>query len=98
MVHCDQSPANGVESAFSATGTGDCKALSALQRVLIAVLRWYKFGVSPWLPSACRFYPTCSDYMRQAIEKYGVAKGVWMGSKRLAKCHPLHAGGLDPVP
>jgi hypothetical protein len=49
------------------------------------------------LPSACRYYPSCSDYMRQAVEKYGPARGVWMGIKRIARCHPFHQGGLDPV-
>jgi len=64
---------------------------------VIAVLRVYKICISPLLPSACRFYPTCSEYMLQAVEKYGVWRGVWMGTKRLAKCHPFHAGGVDPV-
>jgi putative membrane protein insertion efficiency factor len=49
------------------------------------------------LPSACRFYPTCSEYMRQAVEQYGTAKGIWMGLRRLARCHPLCEGGYDPV-
>jgi putative membrane protein insertion efficiency factor len=49
------------------------------------------------LPSACRFYPSCSEYTRQAVEKYGPVRGLWMGVKRLARCHPFHAGGLDPV-
>jgi putative membrane protein insertion efficiency factor len=49
------------------------------------------------LPSGCRFYPTCSDYMREAVERYGAAKGVWMGLRRLGRCHPFHAGGFDPV-
>jgi hypothetical protein len=57
----------------------------------------YQRFVSPLLPSACRFYPTCSQYMRDAVERYGVAKGVWMGVRRLARCHPFHAGGFDPV-
>ena len=64
---------------------------------MIGALRVYKRWVSPMLPSACRFHPTCSEYMRQAVEKYGVRRGVWMGTKRLAKCHPFHAGGVDPV-
>lgn len=68
-----------------------------MQWVVIAVLRLYKICISPLLPSACRFYPTCSEYMLQAVEKYGAWRGVWMGTKRLAKCHPFHAGGVDPV-
>ena len=64
---------------------------------MIATLRFYKLYLSPLLPSACRFYPTCSEYMAQAVERYGVRRGVWMGTKRLAKCHPFHAGGFDPV-
>jgi putative membrane protein insertion efficiency factor len=57
----------------------------------------YKFALSPLLPSACRFYPTCSDYMREAVERYGAVRGVWKGICRLLKCHPWHAGGFDPV-
>jgi putative membrane protein insertion efficiency factor len=68
-----------------------------MRRTLIGVLRLYKHWVSPLLPSACRFHPTCSEYMAQAIERHGAARGVWMGLVRLAKCHPLHAGGFDPV-
>jgi putative membrane protein insertion efficiency factor len=68
-----------------------------VQSVVIAVLRFYKRYLSPLLPSACRFYPTCSEYMMEAVEKHGVMHGVWMGTKRLAKCHPFHAGGIDPV-
>jgi len=64
---------------------------------VIAALRFYKVCISPCLPSACRFCPTCSEYMRQAVEKHGVFQGIWMGVKRLAKCHPFHAGGVDPV-
>lgn len=67
-------------------------------RVLTAgMLRIYKRWISPLLPSACRFYPTCSEYMLQAVEKHGAVRGVWMGLKRLTKCHPFHAGGVDPV-
>jgi putative membrane protein insertion efficiency factor len=68
-----------------------------MRKLIVALLRFYKLAVSPMLPSACRYYPSCSEYMRQAVEKYGPARGVWMGIKRLARCHPLHAGGLDPV-
>ncbi|MBZ5723843.1 MAG: membrane protein insertion efficiency factor YidD [Acidobacteriia bacterium] len=68
-----------------------------MQWILVRLLRVYKVGVSPLLPSACRFYPTCSEYMREAVERYGAARGVWMGLRRLARCHPFHAGGVDPV-
>jgi putative membrane protein insertion efficiency factor len=61
------------------------------------LLRAYKLIVSPLLPSACRFHPTCSEYMKDAIEKHGVVKGVGMGLRRLSRCHPFHQGGFDPV-
>ncbi len=69
-----------------------------MRELVVALLRFYKRWISPLLPSACRYYPTCSDYMAQAIEKYGPARGLWIGLKRLARCHPFHAGGLDPIP
>lgn len=61
------------------------------------MLRLYKQFVSPMLPSACRFAPTCSEYMMEAVERYGVARGLGMGLKRLCRCHPFHRGGYDPV-
>jgi hypothetical protein len=64
----------------------------------LKAIRFYKRFLSPLLPSACRFEPTCSVYTYQAIEKYGVFKGGWMGVKRISRCHPLHPGGYDPVP
>lgn len=66
--------------------------------VALKLLRFYKRFISPLLPSACRFEPTCSVYMYQAIEKHGVFKGGWMGIKRIGRCHPFHPGGYDPVP
>jgi putative membrane protein insertion efficiency factor len=68
-----------------------------MQKLMVHFLRLYKRLVSPWLPSACRFYPTCSEYMCDAVIKYGVWKGVWLGLKRLLRCHPFHEGGFDPV-
>jgi putative membrane protein insertion efficiency factor len=68
-----------------------------MQKAVIAGLRLYKHFVSPLLPSACRFSPTCSEYMMEAVDKYGVLQGVWLGLRRLLRCHPLHAGGFDPV-
>lgn len=65
--------------------------------IVIGLLRFYKTAISPWLPSACRFEPTCSVYMMDAVSKYGVVRGVWLGVKRLGRCHPFHQGGYDPV-
>jgi putative membrane protein insertion efficiency factor len=68
-----------------------------MQWLIIGLLRSYKRFVSPLLPSACRFYPTCSEYMMAAVERHGAARGVWRGLRRLARCHPFHEGGFDPV-
>ena len=68
-----------------------------MRTLLTRLLLFYKRWVSPWLPSACRFEPTCSEYMRLAVEQYGAGRGIWLGFKRLLRCHPFHAGGYDPV-
>ena len=73
------------------------RALRVPRTVAVALLNGYKILVSPLLPSACRFHPTCSDYMKASIEKYGVVKGIGLGLRRLARCHPFHEGGFDPV-
>lgn len=67
-------------------------------RVLMGTIRIYQRFISPALPPSCRFYPTCSEYTLQAIAKYGAWKGAWLGIKRIARCHPFHPGGYDPVP
>jgi hypothetical protein len=64
----------------------------------LKMIRFYKRFISPALPPSCRFTPTCSEYTYQAIDKYGVIKGSWMGMKRIARCNPFHPGGYDPVP
>jgi putative membrane protein insertion efficiency factor len=64
----------------------------------VAILRFYKRFISPLLPPMCRFEPTCSMYMMQAIEKHGFARGVWLGIRRLSRCHVFNPGGWDPVP
>ena len=65
--------------------------------ILAGFLRFYKASISPLLPPACRFVPTCSEYTLEAVEKYGALRGSWMGARRLLKCHPFHPGGYDPV-
>ncbi len=68
------------------------------RKVLIFPIRVYQRVLSPLLPNRCRFYPTCSHYAVEAIEKHGAMKGLWLAIKRILKCHPLHPGGYDPVP
>jgi uncharacterized protein len=71
---------------------------TAGRRAAIVLLRFYKRFISPFLPPMCRFEPTCSVYTMNAVEKYGVLRGVWLGVRRLARCHPFNPGGWDPVP
>jgi len=68
-----------------------------MRGLTVAVLRVYKRFISPMLPSACRFHPTCSEYMMEAVQRYGTARGILLGLRRLSKCHPFHEGGYDPV-
>jgi putative membrane protein insertion efficiency factor len=68
------------------------------RKLFIFPIRVYQRVLSPLLPNRCRFYPTCSHYAVEAIEKHGVLRGVWLAIKRILKCHPLHPGGFDPVP
>src|ERR1700744_6139456 len=69
-----------------------------MQTALIALLRFYKLAVSPLLGNRCRFYPSCSDYAREAIQYHGAAHGTYLAAKRLCRCHPFSAGGIDLVP
>ena len=73
------------------------REISLPRSIMIGLIRTYKLVISPLLPSACRFHPTCSEYMKDAIEKHGMWKGVGMGLRRLSRCHPFHQGGFDPV-
>ncbi len=68
-----------------------------MKQIGIALVKIYQTLISPLLPSACRFYPTCSEYTLQALKKYGFLKGCWKGLVRIGKCHPLHPGGHDPL-
>lgn len=69
-----------------------------MKSIALAAIRFYKRFISPLLGSSCRYYPSCSQYTYEAIEKYGVLKGSWMGAKRISRCHPFAKGGFDPVP
>lgn len=69
-----------------------------MKRIFILIVKGYQLLISPLLGNNCRFYPSCSHYMIQAIERFGIVKGVYLGLKRLSKCHPWHEGGMDPVP
>ena len=64
----------------------------------LALIRAYKYLVSPWLTGACRFVPTCADYTAEAIARHGFFRGSWLGARRLSRCHPLGGHGHDPVP
>lgn len=68
------------------------------RRAVASLIRGYQLLISPILPSSCRFHPSCSQYTLEAVNKYGVVRGGWMGMRRLARCHPFHPGGFDPVP
>jgi putative membrane protein insertion efficiency factor len=68
-----------------------------VKRLAVLAIRAYQIAVSPLLPPACRFQPTCSEYMCLAIERYGVVVGMYKGVCRLCRCHPFHPGGYDPV-
>ena len=68
-----------------------------MKHVLIFFVRLYQKFISPLFPATCRFYPTCSEYFIQAVQKYGALKGTWLGLKRISKCHPWHEGGYDPL-
>ncbi|MFN2110854.1 MAG: membrane protein insertion efficiency factor YidD [Anaerolineae bacterium] len=69
-----------------------------MKAVALWLLRFYQRAISPHLIPSCRFTPTCSQYTYEAIERYGVLRGGWLGLKRLARCHPFNPGGYDPVP
>jgi uncharacterized protein len=69
-----------------------------MSKLLLLLIKAYRYGISPLLGPSCRFFPTCSEYAAQAIEKHGAGHGGWLALKRIARCHPWHPGGYDPVP
>lgn len=74
------------------------KASAVAARGVCAAIRGYQRWISPFLGKNCRYQPTCSNYMLEAVRVHGVLCGVWLGVKRIARCHPWHEGGWDPVP
>jgi uncharacterized protein len=69
-----------------------------MRSVLLALIRGYRYALSPWLGTQCRYTPTCSAYALEAIERHGSLRGGWLSLRRILRCHPWHAGGFDPVP
>lgn len=69
-----------------------------MRKAALWLIRFYQRYISPGLGSNCRFYPSCSQYTYQAVEKYGILRGGWLGVRRIARCHPFNKGGYDPVP
>jgi putative membrane protein insertion efficiency factor len=69
-----------------------------MKAALLLMLRGYQYAIRPLLGANCRFYPSCSEYAREAIDRHGAAKGCWMAMRRVVRCHPYHPGGYDPVP
>ena len=69
-----------------------------MRTVLVYGVRFYQVAISPLLPAACRYYPSCSAYAIEALERHGAWRGGWLAARRIARCHPFRSGGYDPVP
>lgn len=69
-----------------------------MRTLIITLIKFYKYFISPILGNHCRFYPSCSSYAIEAVQRHGTLKGSWLSLVRLLKCHPYHEGGVDPVP
>lgn len=98
MTETDDSPGEteGVPAEADPDAPAETGGLAA--RLGTGVVEFYQSTISPVLPPTCRFRPTCSEYTKRAIQRYGLLRGSWLGLKRILKCHPLHPGGHDPVP
>jgi len=72
--------------------------MKVLEKIVVGCIRVYQATFSKWMGPCCRYYPCCSEYCVQAVRMHGVVAGIWMGMKRIGRCHPLRAGGVDMVP
>lgn len=70
----------------------------AIVVLILKLIRFYRYAISPLMAANCRFYPSCSCYAQEALERYGIRRGLWLSCKRLLRCHPWNPGGYDPVP
>lgn len=86
---------NSLRNLATHCDASGCRAM--LERIALMALTGYRTLISPLKPPTCRFHPTCSGYARDAIRRYGLGRGCWLTAKRLARCHPWHPGGYDPV-
>jgi len=97
-------PREAIDEAPAAAGPGPRRARPAgvLRRAAVALLaapvRFYRYAVSPLLPPSCRFYPSCSAYALEALQRHGPLAGSWLALRRVCRCHPFNDGGVDPVP
>src|SRR5260221_9301254 len=106
MGHRDSSASLSGAGAFRTAGGGThppaakhrSKSLSLAARLLLAAIRVYQMFFSAWMPSACKFYPSCSQYAAIAVQLHGARRGSWLALRRLARCHPFTRGGVDLVP
>lgn len=69
-----------------------------MRQILIALIKLYRYAISPYLAPSCRYTPTCSSYAIEAIERHGIFRGSWLAMRRVSRCHPWHEAGYDPVP
>jgi putative membrane protein insertion efficiency factor len=90
--------ANSVWDSDVSGVTPPAHAPGAGARLLIALVIAYRYALSPMLGRNCRFYPSCSAYAAEALQRHGAGRGAWLAARRIARCHPWHPGGCDPVP